>query len=145
MPGEEKSHLFAMLFLRRLPAAVRLQLTEDDHQDVRALADKADRCAASLHRQQPVHIQAVLPSADEPDPGAASINAVNIGGRGAQRGGSCGRNNRGGRGRNSGGRRDGRQLTPSKLAQQGSGLCPLHDKYGEEAHSCSGNCSWQGN
>ncbi len=28
-PGEEKTQLFAMLFLRRLPAQVRVQLTED--------------------------------------------------------------------------------------------------------------------
>ena len=51
-PGEERSRLFAMLFLRRLPAAVRLQLTEDDHEDVCALAVKADRCAASIHGHQ---------------------------------------------------------------------------------------------
>ena len=41
-----------MLFLRHLPAAVHLQLTEDDHEDVRALADKADRYAASIHHHQ---------------------------------------------------------------------------------------------
>ena len=41
-----------MLFLRHLPPAIRLQLTEDDHEDVRALAEKADRCAASIHRHQ---------------------------------------------------------------------------------------------
>ena len=51
-PGDERSRLFAMLFLRRLPAAIRLQLTEDDHKDLRALAEKADRCAASIHRHQ---------------------------------------------------------------------------------------------
>ena len=49
-PGKEQTRLFSMLFLRCLPAAVRLQLTEDDHKNVRALADKADRCAASIHR-----------------------------------------------------------------------------------------------
>ena len=51
-PGEERTRLFAMLFLRRLPPAVHLQLTEDDHEDVRALAEKADCCAASIHRHQ---------------------------------------------------------------------------------------------
>ena len=39
-----------MLFLC-LPPAVCLQLTEDDHEDVRALANKADRYAASIHCQ----------------------------------------------------------------------------------------------
>ena len=51
-PGKERTRLFAMLFLRRLPPPVRLQLTEDVHEDVRELAEKADRCAASIHRQQ---------------------------------------------------------------------------------------------
>ena len=61
-PGEERSRLFTMLFLCCLPAVVRLQLTEDDHKDVRTLANKADRCrphppalaaAASLRRHRP--------------------------------------------------------------------------------------------
>ena len=48
-PGEERSCLFAMLFLHRLTPAVRLQFTEDDYEDVRALADNtlpsaADSC-----------------------------------------------------------------------------------------------------
>ena len=51
-PGEERSRLFAMLFLHRLTPAVRLQFTEDDYEDVRALAEKADRCAASIHCHQ---------------------------------------------------------------------------------------------
>ena len=51
-PGKERTRLFSMLFLRHLPPAIRLQLTEDDHEDVRALAEKADRCAASIHRHQ---------------------------------------------------------------------------------------------
>ena len=46
-PGEEWSHLFSLLFLHRLPAAVCLQLTKDDHKDFCPLADKANRCAAS--------------------------------------------------------------------------------------------------
>ena len=36
--GEEQSRLFAMLFLRCLPAAVRLQLTKDNLEDVPDLA-----------------------------------------------------------------------------------------------------------
>ena len=56
-PGEEQTHLFSMLFLRPLPATVHLQLTEDDHEDVRALANNADRCAASILRhQQPLPV-----------------------------------------------------------------------------------------
>ena len=63
-PGEETTRLFALLFLRCLPAAVRLLLTEDDPTDVRALAEKADRCAASLHRHQASTIAATAPAPD---------------------------------------------------------------------------------
>ena len=41
-PGEEWTCLVSMLFLHCLPVAVRLQVTKDDHEDVRALSDKAD-------------------------------------------------------------------------------------------------------
>ena len=34
------------------PPAVCLQLTKDYHEDVRALANKADRYAASIHHHQ---------------------------------------------------------------------------------------------
>ena len=47
-PGEEKTRLFAMLFMRQLPAQVQVQLTEDDHTDLRALAEKAECCSAML-------------------------------------------------------------------------------------------------
>ena len=43
-PGEEKTKLLAMLFMGCLPPQVRVQLTEDDYTDLRALAEKADRC-----------------------------------------------------------------------------------------------------
>jgi len=37
-PGDEKTQLFSMLFLHCLPTSVRMLLTEDNHEDVRALA-----------------------------------------------------------------------------------------------------------
>ena len=41
------------------PAAIQLQLTEDDREDIRALAEKADRCAASIHHHhQPLPVVA---------------------------------------------------------------------------------------
>ena len=73
-PGEERTRLFSMLFLRRLPAAVRLQLTADNHKDVRA--DKADRCAASSHRhQQPLWVSttAVDDCEDSEEPSIYSV------------------------------------------------------------------------
>ena len=86
-----------MLFLRRHPTAFCLQLTEDDQEDVRALADNVDRCAASIHQ----HLQLLPGSAnttdnceDNNEPPDYSVMAV-----GSNRGGcfpqwSCGGQNR---------------------------------------------------
>ena len=102
-PGEEQSRLFAMLFLRCLPAAVHLQLTDDDHEDVRALADKADRCAASTHCHQQLLLVFTATTDDcedneqQSDYSVATVGSSR-GGHFSQR--SCGGQNRpkGGRG-----------------------------------------------
>ena len=41
-PGEEKTEIFPILFMPRLPAQVCCQLTEDNHSDLLALAAHAD-------------------------------------------------------------------------------------------------------
>ena len=55
-PVEERTHLFSMLFLHCQAAAVSMLLMEDDQEDsqedICALADKADRCAASINCHQ---------------------------------------------------------------------------------------------
>ena len=151
-PGEERTRLFSMLFLRRLPAAVRLQLTEDDHEDVRALADKADRCAASIHRhQQPLPVYAATAedfesSEDQSDCAVAAVGSFR-GGRPSQQSRSGANRSRGGRG----GQRpqysnNSSQQEPS-IAQQAkqAGLCRNHFIHGDKTFNCGGNCSWTGN
>lgn len=150
-PGDEKTNLFSLIFLRRLPAAVRLQLTEDDHEDVRALAQKADRCAASLHKHQGQLISAVgaTEDADPVELELAPVAAV----RAARGGGNQRRNNRGGRGGRPAGQnqQSGQQAqqdppnTPARVAQQASGICFKHFRYGDQAYGCVKPCSWQGN
>ena len=157
-PGEERTRLFSMLFLRRLPPAVRLQLTEDDHKDVGALAEKADRCAASIHHHQqtasPIFFATTdnTPEVEEQEEFSVTAVGSGRGGRGAQHGrGGQNRSGRPGRG----GQRP-QQLqpnstqpaaaeTPAQLARQASGLCRSHFRYGDKAYSCGGNCTWQGN
>jgi hypothetical protein len=41
--GEERTELFACLFLQRLPREIRVLLSEVDHKDQKALASQADR------------------------------------------------------------------------------------------------------
>ena len=84
-----------MLFLRWLPAQVRVQLTEDDHTDLWALAKKADCCASSLARQSadPLGVSAAMLKSEEvlSDAAEPSVSAVFRGNdnRGS-RGGSSG-------------------------------------------------------
>lgn len=151
-PGEERTRLFAMLFLRRLPAAVRLQLTEDDHEDVRALADKADRCAASIHRHQqllPVFAATADGTEDNEEQSDFTVAVV-----GSSRGGRFNQRSRGSQNRPRGGRGGQRsqsssssshqELSQAQQARQ-AGLCRNHFIYGEKTYNCGGNCSWSGN
>ena len=134
---------------------VRLQLTKDDHEDVRALADKADRCAPSIHRHQqllPVFAANADNCQDNEEQSDYSVAAVGSsrGGRFSQQ--SCGGQNRpkGGTGGRGGKRPQisstSSQQEPSQfqLAKQ-AGLCRNHFMYSEKTYNCCGNCSWSGN
>lgn len=147
-PGEERTQLFAMLFLRRLPAQVRVQLTEDDHADLPALAAKADRCAAFLAKQSVVGASCVAAVSAEPgeDPLELTVAAFSRGG-----------NNRGGK-QGRGGKfklyksrppppppQQEDEESPADLARVGTGLCFYHFQYGPKARSCRPPCKWQGN
>jgi len=151
-PGEESTRLFALLFLRRLPAAIRLLLTEDDHTDVRALAEKADRCAASLHRSQQLSVAAAVFQPDS-DPEAAECDFATIAAAGFNRGGARPKWKQQQQSRKAaGGQRPNPVAQPSqqavnsnKAARIASGLCRFHFKYGDRAYSCAGNCAWQEN
>ena len=107
-PGEEKTQLFAMLFLRRLPAEVRILLTEDDHSDLRALAEKANHCVASMAHQtidaSLAASTAVVSLKDSREEAVeSSVASVSQGGSKLAWGGRgcCGRGGKGGKGRGS--------------------------------------------
>ncbi len=68
--GEEKSNLFACLFLRRLPREIRVLLTKVDHKDPKALAEQADELWA-LHTHDSVVAAVQEFSMDEP-----AVNAL---------------------------------------------------------------------
>jgi hypothetical protein len=138
--GQEGNMFFTHLFLERLPAELRIMLGEDDHQDPRPLAEKADKLWA-LHGAKLGHIAAVDGNAAEP----AQVAAVAS--RGGQRGRGGGRG-RGGfsRGRGGGGASSAAQSAPSTnpvdLARLESGLCFFHWSFGDKAQKCSTPCSW---
>ena len=146
-PGEEKTQLFAMLFMRRLPPQVRVQLTEDDHTDLRALAEKAERCAAMLVRKAgAAAINAVQPTEEDTEDSSASVSAVHSGGN--QHGGKPKRNNHWQQKKQTRQRQPGQQTdsnSPSEVARLASGLFYAHFKFGSKAFNCQQLCNWQGN
>jgi hypothetical protein len=148
--GHETSIFFTHLFLERLPAELRITLGEGDHQNVRALAKKADSLW-SFHGMKPSFASAVasLVDVDEPSPVAV------VSPRGSGRGRGRGRSSRGGQGGSprGGGQQPGGQqgagqskaaasLLPREMARIQSGLCLYHFNHGEKAHSCTPPCNW---
>ncbi len=131
--GEEKSHLFACLFLRRLPREIRVLLTKVDHKDPKALAEQADELWA-LHTHDSVVAAVQELSMDEP-----ALNAIKqqqskdrSGGDKKKKYWSKKKDRSDGQG-------------PSLTARLESGLCHAHWVYGESATSCHKPCTWQGN
>ena len=117
--GEETTLLFRSIFLRRLPAAVRMQLAEDRYSPVAALAARADKIM--VHHSH----QLVAAAAEADDPVVApAIMGGRPGGKKEKR-------------------RDGRRPGdgPPKPWRK-MGLCYKHYTFGAGAHRCEGNCSW---
>jgi hypothetical protein len=117
--GEEKTELFACLFLQRLPREIRVLLAKADHKDPKALADEADQLWG-MH-DTPATLAPVLPAELHEEATLAPVRRDNGG-----RGGHGGRGH-GGRGRGAG--NAGRQDTEpdiSREARLAAGLCVKH-------------------
>jgi hypothetical protein len=131
--GEEKTELFACLFLQRLPRELRILLARADHKDPKALAEEADNLWG-MH-MTPSEQLAAVSIADVPEGELAAVRAAADAGRG--------RGSRGRRGR--GGQRQPTESQASKEARAAAGLCIKHWRFGEQAFSCTPPCSWPGN
>ena len=126
--GEKPNSLFLYIFLRKLPADVMDQLVVKDYVSPRELASAADKLWDSRRsRGRPVcavtdntPVAALSSASRSPSPSAR---------RPTQRRAADGDS----------GRRQ-RQSTPGP-----SGLCRLHQKWGEDARQCYPPCNWSKN
>jgi hypothetical protein len=132
--GEEKTNLFACIFLQRLPREIRVLLAKTAHKDPKTLATQADDQWA-LHDNSNGG-SSVAAVQENPDmdfvaaiPETGGVAAVPPAGRLAAAGS-------GPQAAGAGGSKD------SRLA---AGLCIKHWRYGEATSSCEQPCSWQGN
>jgi hypothetical protein len=131
--GEEKSHLYACLFLRRPPREIRVLLTKVDHKDPKALAEQADELWA-LHTHDSVVAAVQELSMDEPAVNALKQQSKDRSGGGYRKKKSWTKKKE---------KSDGQG--PSLTARLESGLCHAHWVYGESATTCHKPCTWQGN
>jgi hypothetical protein len=125
--GEEKTELFACLFLQRLPREIRVLLAGADHKNPKELAALADQHWGHHSLESTVAAVDV-----EEEPVVAAVR------RETSRGGRGGR----GRGRGRGGSRGVAESEISKEARLAAGLCIKHWRYGDQAHSCEQPCAW---
>lgn len=121
--GHENSPFFAYFYLQRLPREMRVQMSEDDQADLRALAKKANGLT-SLHAPQQHEVAAVAPAAADELADGATVAAVAKG-------------KPAGKSRSKFGKRAGQQESTVKLP-----LCWYHAKFGAKASRCGGDCSW---
>jgi hypothetical protein len=137
---EEKTNLFACLFLQSLPREIRVLLSRVDHKDPKLLAEEAD-ALWTLHGQ-PAAIAAVPAVFDLPvmaeDSTVAAVRQGN-GSRSRGRGG-------GGRSRGKGGgTARPAETQASREARMAAGICYKQWRFGENAYQCEQPCNWAGN
>jgi hypothetical protein len=137
--GEEKTNLFACIFLQRLPREIRVLLAKADHKDPKTLATQADELWA-LHDNTSGGSRS---AAVQETPDSDFVAAIS----GYRRRGGAARGKTRGGGRGRGGKAAPRLPEPeaSKEARLAAWLCIKHWRYGEAASSCEQPCSWQGN
>jgi hypothetical protein len=168
--GHKTSIFFTHLFLERLPAELRIMLEEDDHQNPRDVAEKADShwalhkmhlapgaAVASVDGPSSVDGLSSLPSlasAEVSTVAAVSSHGTGRGGRGPSHGGRGSHGgqapgvSRGGGQPQVGGQQVAHQplaapsLRPTDLARIQYGLCFYHFNFGDQAHNCTAPCNW---
>jgi hypothetical protein len=144
--GQESNMFFTHLFLERLPAELRIMLGEDDHQDPRLLAEKADKLWA-LHGVKHSSLAVVDLLSEDP----ALVNAVANRGRGGRNANNRGRGanrGRGGQQKNTNPSSTSSSSTPTsmkpmEMARIQSGLCYYHFKFGDKSYNCTPPCTWE--
>jgi len=148
--GEEDTAFFRSAFLHRLPADLQVMLDGAETDDLKVLAQRADRLwltrgSTSTLGPRVAAVEAVqLGELEEENGCVAAIkpqfNKKAGGNSGGNSGGTGSGNSGGHSGGHNGGQRDKRR---SKLLS----ICRAHMRYGAEAYRCQDpqNCAWAGN
>jgi len=141
--GQEANLFFSWAFTSRLPAWLRFQLAEEDYDQVRRLAVKADRLRAAHGVKQQQAVAAATPLPDDDD-----ICVVWSGGAVEKKGGHpAATPAKSEEAAESWIKKDKRADGPAEMAQLESGLCLEHWLHGDKANrkACCRPCSWSKN
>jgi hypothetical protein len=120
--GDEKSTFLSYFFLQRLPAEVRVLLSEDDHTDLRTLAARADRLMAHATTSVSGVVAAIKPATTSQQQPYQQKKKGNKAKPTAAA-----------------------SMPPTAVAQVAVGMCWYHWKHGENTQKCEKPCSWVGN
>jgi hypothetical protein len=132
-PGEENGLIFRGLFIQRLPQQIRLQLAEDRHSPVQALAARADTLMA--HHSYNAVAAVEMHSVEEAEEVVAAVRDPKKPARKQQQ-------------------QQGRRKAAAPGSKAGGGglkkeawLCRRHHQYGSRAYECEDpdSCGWSGN
>jgi hypothetical protein len=126
------NQFFAWAFLQRLPLEVRVLLAQDDHADMRKLAEKAHALLA-LHQPQTHDINAIA---------AGNVQPATNAGEDMVAAASAGKGGQGGKKKKRSGRPCHRSCSPADFK---SPLCQFHVRYGDKTYRCEEPCAWPGN
>jgi hypothetical protein len=144
--GEENNKFFWFLFIQRLPRELRVLLTEDDFEEPRELAAKADRHWAMLLHQH--GMVASLEAGDDSET-VAAVQQCARGGKAKYQKKKT-KNSRGGhtyqQQQTDGGAGGSSTLlnpAPGLVARLAAGLCHFHWCYSDKSHQCEQLCKWE--
>jgi hypothetical protein len=119
---------FAWAFLQRLPREVRVLLAQDDHADMRKLAEKADALLA-LHQPQGHDLTAVAAATP-----SETVEEESVVASAANKGQHSKKSKKK--------KRSERRRRSRSPAEYQSPLCYFHVRYGDKAHRCEEPCAW---
>jgi hypothetical protein len=119
---------FAWAFLQRLPREVRVLLAQDDHADMRKLAEKAFALLA-LHQPQGHDLTAVAAATP-----SETVEEESVVASAANKGQHSKKSKKK--------KRSERRRRSRSPAEYQSPLCYFHVRYGDKAHRCEEPCAW---
>jgi hypothetical protein len=147
--GEENSVLFRAIFLKRLPAEVRVLLVAEDTTSLESLATRADKLWAKFGQKKDNSLAAVQPR-DEPQAADSADEHTVAAMAGKKRFNK--KKKRGGGNTNNSNNNNGNQQGTGGSSQRSSKgkqvfLCHTHLKYGSNAFFCAepNSCAWPEN